>query len=89
MSLDKNDLKAIKSLLDEQKVTIIEEVKDIVDFAVEKSEMKIMGELGGQINEIKRNIDDLIETNDEFLGIFKDHESRISHLELQSEASAA
>ena len=46
-------------------------------------------EIGGKIKEIKRNVDDLFENNDEFLGIFNDHESRIEHLELQSEISTA
>lgn len=63
MALTKNDLTAIGGLLDkkldEQRVSIIEEVKDLVDFRVEKAEIqfnKKFAEIDQRFNENDRNI---------------------------------
>jgi len=66
-------------------------IKDIVDFSIEKSELR-MGErfdrienrldnVESEIRNVNENIDSLIETNQEFLGIFHSHEQRICMLE--------
>ena len=82
--LDKSDIKTIKGLLSEQlseqKEGIIEEVKDIVDFAIEKSGMRT----NDKLNKIDREINDLIETNQEFLTRLGDQEGRIRQLEVKT-----
>lgn len=88
MALDKNDLKAIKQIVSEEvdsRATKTETyLKDYVGFAIEKSEQKMeakFDEMGADIKEIKRNIDDMIETDNAFLGYLGNHEKRIVRVE--------
>lgn len=85
----------VKCMLAKQKDSIVEEVKDLVDFRVEKAEVSIKAELVAEIGElkddistmkvdiadIKRNIDDMIETDQAFLEKFGNHETRICRVE--------
>ena len=102
MALDKNDLKAIEQIVDSRVTKSETYLRDYVEFAIEKSEIKlsakidgVRNDLGGQISEMKgqisevkdqisevdRNIDDLIETNNQFIGYFNGHEKRIVRVE--------
>lgn len=92
MSLTKNDLTAIEGLLVIQKEGIIEEVKDLIDFRVEKAEQSLEKNLGSRIDRLEckmdkgfkridREINELIEINRAFIGQFDNHEKRITKLE--------
>jgi ribosome-associated translation inhibitor RaiA len=66
MSLTKDDIKTIKELLVEQKDKITENVKNFVEYRVEKAERfleeKIDDEIIGvraELNEVKKNISQL------------------------------
>jgi len=77
---------------------LIEQVKDIVDFAVEKSEIKLgerIDKLEESVTEIRNDladfrgemgqeISDIAEMNREFLAKIENHEGRINKLELKS-----
>lgn len=85
MTLTKKDLNDIRDV-----------VTDIVEFAVEKSELSLTGELESKfekaIEEAKddiletlgREISDIAETNQVFLEKFGDHEDRITKLEVKT-----
>ncbi|HOX41425.1 MAG TPA: hypothetical protein PK263_04475 [bacterium] len=66
MTLTKKDLDQIRTV-----------VTDVVDFAIEKSKMR----MDERFLKIDREINDLIETNQAFLEKFDDHEQRITKLE--------
>jgi len=97
--LDKKDLQAIGYLIKNNIEANNENVKDMIDFAVEKSEIRIKNELGAEIKEIKnevkeikneieeidRNINYMIKTDQEFLKIFNNHETRIEKLEIKTD----
>ncbi|MCX6808396.1 MAG: hypothetical protein NTW50_01895 [Candidatus Berkelbacteria bacterium] len=105
MPLNKKDLSEIKNLLTTelqvQHEKTIEEVKDIVDFAISNSELRSenrfnkiderfdkidqkFDDIDVRFNSIDREINDLIETNQAFLGKFDNHEKRISRLETKA-----
>jgi len=91
MSLTEKDLKAIEHIvvtkIEDNNDKLIEEVKDIVDFAIEKSEMKFdkrFDKIGGDITDMKRDIGDIIDTQREFLNYFDNHEKRITKLEVKT-----
>ncbi|PIS07981.1 hypothetical protein COT78_00665 [Candidatus Berkelbacteria bacterium CG10_big_fil_rev_8_21_14_0_10_43_13] len=60
------------------------QIKDIVTFAVDQSEMRVSGRLDkivgrldkveNRLEKVEENIDGLIETNQAFLDKFQDHE---------------
>jgi len=80
--------------LAEQRISIIEEVKDLIDFRAEQTEQKLETRLGARIDSLEnkmdrgfqkvdREIDDLIEMNREFINKFDNHEKRIVKLEVK------
>ena len=84
MALDKKDLEAIRYI-----------VKDTVEFAIEKSEIKIgsrIDKLDERItlfeeritNKIETEVSDLAAMNREFLAKIDDHETRIQKLETEA-----
>lgn len=91
MALNKNDLEAIEQIVDKRVGKSETYLKDYVEFAIEKSEKKLDGrfdKIDGRfdkievdIKEIDRNIEDMIETDREFLDHLGDHEKRIIHVE--------
>jgi len=103
MALTEKDLKSIKGLIDgsieQNNGKLIEQVKDIVEFAIEKSEIRAdegfnkIGErfdgMDKRFDGIDREINDLIETNQAFLEKFDDHEKRISKIEAGSKLQTA
>ncbi|MFA7253664.1 MAG: hypothetical protein WC107_03840 [Patescibacteria group bacterium] len=84
--LDKSDIKIIKTLLAEQKDGIIEEVKDIVDFAIEKSESKMndrfdkvdqrFDQVDVRLDKMDQSISDLAETDQYILDHLNKHEKK-------------
>ncbi len=86
--LGKNNLKSIKTLVGEIVAESEERIKATVDVKVEMAVDDVKQEFTSQIDgvkqdlkEVKRSIDDLIETNRFFLGKFNNHEKRIDRLE--------
>ena len=87
MSLTKKDLNQIGELLHINNDKLIEEVKDTVDFRLEKFELKIDGrfdKIEGEITDMKSDISDIIDTQREFLNYFDNHEKRITKLEVKT-----
>jgi len=84
MALDKKDLEAIRYI-----------VKDTVEFAIEKSEIKMgsrIDKLDKRLtlfeeritNKIETEVSDLAAMNREFLAKIDDHETRIQKLETEA-----
>jgi hypothetical protein len=98
MSLTEKDLKSIKGLIDQSIESnnhkLIDQVKDIVDFSIDKSEQKssirfdkLENEIAAFRAEMHRKISDIAEMNREFLGTMNNHEQRITKLELTTNPS--
>ena len=92
MSLTKNDLKEIKGLIDTSLEKEREFTKDLVEFSIEKAEMRIEskfdkkldaveGHITHQLSSVTRELHDIVETNKLFLDKIGDHEVRITKLE--------
>lgn len=96
MALEKGDLKAIKQIVKETvNEVVVREVdarvtktetylKDYVEFAIEKSEIRIdhkLDKMGKDIKDIKQDLSDIAETNRYFINVFGDHEERIKKVE--------
>lgn len=103
MSLTEKDLKSIAKIFDEKfnenikanNEKLIEKVKDIVDFAIEKSELKLTARIDAVASdlaefreEMSREISDIAEMNREFITRTDNHENRIQKLELKTGALA-
>ena len=99
MSLTEKDLQAIEQIVDKRVGKSETYLKDYVGFAVEKSEVKMVerfdkvderfDKIEGDIKDMKRSIDGLIETDQEFLGILGKHDQRITRLEVKTKLKIA
>lgn len=88
MSLTKKDLLQIKELFIEERQVNRAITKDIVEFAIEKSEMRMtekIEKIDRDLNEFRKEmhheISDIAETTREVLGRLENHEVRITKLE--------
>lgn len=94
MALTDKDLKSIKvvvkEIVDDSIEKNNEHIKDMVEFAIDKSEIKMTAKIEESKTEILdilgREISDLAEMNREFLDKFDNHEHRIKKLELKTDA---
>lgn len=92
MALTDKDLKSIKGVIDDSieqnNGKIIEEVKNIVEFSIEKSEQRTDLKLESMeeriVSRINREIEDLALINREILTKIDNHEQRIGKLELKT-----
>jgi hypothetical protein len=66
----------------------LENIKDIVDFSIEKSEINMTEKIENGLVDLKkemiREISDLAETNRAFMSKLDNHETRIDKLELKT-----
>jgi len=88
MALDKNDLKEIQKIVVEAvdvRVTKTETyLKDYVEFAIEKSERRTevrFDKIEGRLENIAKELSDMIETDQKFLEVLGNHEQRIGRVE--------
>lgn len=99
MSLAEKDLKSIAGLIHEEIESNNANIQDIIDFAIEKSEIKMesnmeammdgkIGKLANDLSdfrdEMHREISDIAETNRAFLAKMDNHENRIEKLEIKT-----
>ncbi len=81
----------LKDYVDSSNAKLELDLRDFVEFAIEKSEQKMevrfdkidsdIGDIKGDIKEINRNIESLIETDNAFLDYLSGHEKRIVRVE--------
>jgi|GEM_PF-984548 len=80
--------KSLKGYVDRSNAKQELNLKDYVNFTIEKSEQRTdlkLDKMATDIKDIKHNIEDMIETNQKFLEVLGNHEGRIQKLETATE----
>ena len=95
MTLTGKDIQSIGKLIDSNNDKMLVQIKDIVEFAIEKSELRLtekIEKVATDVNdfrqEMHREISDIAEVNRGFLGKAHNHDVRIERLEVNAGIAA-